>query len=227
MSDRVDLKKVKQIPQRQKDIVYGYIQKMQLLLFPYSNETHYFNMDQLIKNLCLLYFHQFKDRWVINDNKTFDYSHQVYGSWYHIFGELNIERGIINEYVWKIQTEGNFSGRIGIIDDTNKANKEGVVSIENGDSMIHHPNVICAGNHCPGASWFGTVYGKTDETNLYNFFATQDIVTITVNFDDNTLRFNSKEDGTEHTEKLKDTTNCIKLITEFSSHQNKSSVTIL
>ena len=47
-------KKVKRIDQINKDIVYGYIKEAQMLLPSQSNS--YYTIDQLIQDVCLLYF---------------------------------------------------------------------------------------------------------------------------------------------------------------------------
>ena len=49
----IDLKRVKKISQKYKDITYGYLRRMQKM-FP--NDNPYFTIDQLIQDLCLLYF---------------------------------------------------------------------------------------------------------------------------------------------------------------------------
>ena len=51
---RVDLKKVRVIPQKHKDIVNGYIRKVQS---PLSQDNSYFNIVDLIKHIILLYYH--------------------------------------------------------------------------------------------------------------------------------------------------------------------------
>ena len=83
--------------------------------------------------------------------------------------------------------------------------------------MYAHSNVICADNHSDGAVWFGNVFGVTNEKELYNFFDTEDIVTITVNYKDDTIKFNSENYKKEHVVQLKSTTNCIKLVVEVLS----------
>eukprot|EP01084_Bolivina_argentea_P016231 30381_1 len=214
MADVVDLKKVKEIKQKQKDIVYGYIKGIQWSLFP-TNDP-FFNINQLIKDLCLLYFVHQKDYFTINNERTFNYIYDKHKDWYHIFGEYAVQRGMIDTYTWKIETSGTYSGRLGIVDDTNI--NDGSCTITNGKGMYTNKHVICAGNHCGGTRWYGNVYGKTNTKELYDFFEQQDTVTITVNFKDNTVTFNSKENQKRVVKQLKDTTNCVKFVGEFTSH---------
>ena len=49
-----DLRRVKHIAQKDKDIVYGYMKRMQSM-FP--DDMSYYTIGQLIQDLCLLYFH--------------------------------------------------------------------------------------------------------------------------------------------------------------------------
>ena len=53
-SQPLNLRKVAKIGQKYKDIVFGYIHRIQLL-FP--DDNNYFNIVDLIKFLCLLYYH--------------------------------------------------------------------------------------------------------------------------------------------------------------------------
>ena len=210
-----DLRKIKRIPQRQRDIVYGYIKEIQSTIFPNSNNNPYFNINQLIKDLCLLYLHEFKDCWTVNNQREFDYVGQKYGDWYHIFGEQVVRRGIINEYKWVIETKGDYSGRIGVVDDTNG---DGVASIKDGQGMYatNCKNVICAGNVCKATTWYGNVYGITNENKLAGVFDAEDTLTITINYKDDTITFDGKKKGSHHVEKLQSSTKCMRLVAEFT-----------
>ena len=208
-----DLRNVKRIDQHQKDIVYGYIKHHEAKFL--SNESYY-SFDQLIQDLCLLYLHLFTERWDINKEREFEYIYEQHGDWYHIFGEEVIKRGVTNQYEWKIETKGRYDGRIGIIDESNSELGEGIASIKNGYSMFSHPNVVCAG--CYNFSFCcGNVYVTMDMGDLFCFFSSNDILTIQINYDNNTITFHSQKKGTKHEEKLKSTTNCIRLIGEFST----------
>ena len=57
MTDLIDLKQVKNIHQQIKDIVYGYIKNAQLL-FDNIDDNPYFIIAQLIKDICLIYYHE-------------------------------------------------------------------------------------------------------------------------------------------------------------------------
>ena len=65
---RMDLRKVKKIRQRDKDIVYGYI-KIAQLLFRDAPDNPYYIINQLIQDLCLLYFHLFIESKILSDNE--------------------------------------------------------------------------------------------------------------------------------------------------------------
>ena len=61
---QTDFKKVKNFRQRDKDIVYGFIKEIQSV-FPKDNS--YYNIHDLIKHLCLLYFHHIIDSKLLTD----------------------------------------------------------------------------------------------------------------------------------------------------------------
>ena len=214
MSGVVDLRTVKKIPQKQRDVVYGYIKEMQLILFPNSTNNPYFNVNQLIKDLCLLYLHVFTDRWDINKETVFKYVAKEHGAWYHIFGEEIVERDVINEYKWNIEIKGNYSGRLGIIDVTDDS---AISSVKNGVDIHSNRYIICAGNDCDGVTWFGTSYGLGND--MESLFNAEDIVTIAVNFMDNTVKFHGKSYDKSKVEKMKPTTNCIRVVAEFAGYE--------
>ena len=62
----VSLKKVKHIGQRDKDIVYGYLKRAQLIL---PSDNTYYTIVQLIQDLCLLYFHKIIDTEILSDDE--------------------------------------------------------------------------------------------------------------------------------------------------------------
>ena len=62
----IEFQKVKKIPQRYKDIVYGWIKEIQSV-FPCDNP--YFTIVQLIQDLCLLYFSAIIDTKILTDNE--------------------------------------------------------------------------------------------------------------------------------------------------------------
>ena len=212
-----DFRKVKKIPQKQKDIVYGYIKQMQRILFPNAKDNPYFNINQLIQDMCLLYLHSFKDRWSINKKREFNYIAKEHGKWCHIFGEKIIERGIDNEYEWKIEAKGAWTGRMGIIDDTDH---EGVSSVTDGQSTFSNNYVICMGSNTDRDTWFGSAYGKILP---FGFFHCEDNVTITINYDDNTVTFHSLRYNKTHVEEMKPTINCVRLIVELTLGHTASS----
>ena len=61
-----EFKKVKLIRKKDKDIVYGYIKRMQLM-FPDDNP--FFIIVQLIQDIVLLYFHAVIDSKILSDNE--------------------------------------------------------------------------------------------------------------------------------------------------------------
>ena len=61
----IDFKRVRKIPQKYKDIVHGYIKRVQVI-FPEDNP--YFTIVELIQDLCLLYFcHMIDSKILTND----------------------------------------------------------------------------------------------------------------------------------------------------------------
>ena len=60
----IQLKQIKKISQRDKDIVYGYIKMIQSI-FP--EDIPYFTIVQLIQDLCLLYFSVIMDSKILKD----------------------------------------------------------------------------------------------------------------------------------------------------------------
>ena len=62
-----DLKQVKRISQREKDIVYGYIKQIQSI-FPY-NINPYYIIVQLIQDLCLLYYRVLIDTQILTNEE--------------------------------------------------------------------------------------------------------------------------------------------------------------
>ena len=62
----ISFQKVKKIPQRYKDIVYGWIKDIQSI-FPCDNP--YFTIVQLVQDLCLLYFSAIIDTQILTDNE--------------------------------------------------------------------------------------------------------------------------------------------------------------
>ena len=62
----MDLKRVNTIPQRYKDIVFGFIKKAQLL-FPHDN--CYYNIVDLIMHLILLYFYAIFESSILNEEE--------------------------------------------------------------------------------------------------------------------------------------------------------------
>ena len=61
-----DFRNVKSIRQRDKDIVYGYMKRIQLI-FPMNNP--YYTINQLIQDLCLLYFHAIIDTNILSQSE--------------------------------------------------------------------------------------------------------------------------------------------------------------
>ena len=61
-----DLKRVKYIGSKDKNIVYGYMKRHQQI-FPHNNP--YFTIVQLIQDLCLLYFHQMLNTTILTDDE--------------------------------------------------------------------------------------------------------------------------------------------------------------
>lgn len=63
----IDFKRIQTISQREKDIVYGYIKKVQSLFS--SKENSYYIIAQLIQELCLLFYQSFIDTKILTKNE--------------------------------------------------------------------------------------------------------------------------------------------------------------
>ena len=63
-----EFKQVKRISQREKDIVYGYIKRIQNIFFPF-NENPYYIIVQLIQDLCLLYYRALIDTKILTNDE--------------------------------------------------------------------------------------------------------------------------------------------------------------
>lgn len=90
-----DLKRVSKIGQKYKDIVYGFIHKAQSL---YPNEP-YFNIADLIKHLCLLYFHQIMDTKILTDQEQ-----QIF------MNLLEKNKKNFDNYIWNLIWRGSEDG---------------------------------------------------------------------------------------------------------------------
>eukprot|EP01084_Bolivina_argentea_P024508 45671_1 len=66
----VELHKVARIGQKYKDIVFGYVRKAELLL-PSGNP--YFNVVDLVKHLCLLYYYCMIESSILTDEQSSDF----------------------------------------------------------------------------------------------------------------------------------------------------------
>ena len=64
----MDLKTVKRIGQKDKDIVYGYIKLIQSL-FSDIKDNPYYIINQLVQDICLLYFHVFIDTKILTEDE--------------------------------------------------------------------------------------------------------------------------------------------------------------
>ena len=122
------------------------------------------------------FFAQFNDYYTIDNKTTFKYIEHK--DWYHVFGEQTIQRGNLIE---------RFKGRMGIIDVT----KDGYMEcVKNGMAMYQTDNVICF-----GTQMYGNEYVDPDTIDIYSFYVSDDIFTITVNYQQNSIEYNSKKKG--------------------------------
>ena len=99
MSTASAFEKVKFMKQRTKDIVFGYIRNGQALL-PHDNP--YYNVNQLIKYLCCLYFNNMIDSKILSDEDE-----ELFLSLlkkYNKFDNLN------NQYHWNLVYRGTDDG---------------------------------------------------------------------------------------------------------------------
>ena len=73
----IDLSVFKNIPQRQKDLIYGYIRKIQAI-FPKDNT--YYNIPDSVNYICALFYH-LKDKW---DPKYIGANHKLSNDGYSL-----------------------------------------------------------------------------------------------------------------------------------------------
>ena len=66
VTQSMDVRKVNKISQKYKDIVYGFVKKVQSLL---PKDISFYNIVDLIKNLILLYYHFQFDSKILNDKE--------------------------------------------------------------------------------------------------------------------------------------------------------------
>lgn len=60
---------IDKIGQKDKDIVFGYIRRLKEELFSDMKDNPYYNIQQFLQNICLLYFHKSIDTKILTDEE--------------------------------------------------------------------------------------------------------------------------------------------------------------
>ena len=171
-----------------------------------------------IGNVCFDFYFMERDRFHVNDDIIFEYDSKVYKNDYNIMGQHRVVRGKENEYEWKLEISGTYSGRLGIIDDTNLASH----NIDHGQDIGRNIDVVCVGGH--GGRYIGYVYGKPD-TELKRFLHPDgDIITVAVSYINDTVTFKSQKNSKEIVRELREGINAVRFIALFGFRQSTMKV---
>eukprot|EP01084_Bolivina_argentea_P053593 98378_1 len=147
----LDLRKVEKIGLKYKQIVFGYINRAQTL---FLSENPYFNIVDLIKHICLLYYYNVFESSILTEKEREDFLEL-----------LNKSNKYLDNYEWKL-----------IYSATGDSIKRSICVKE----IYGKQNVLCLfhginGNICGGYSSTGWVMNKHNETetswsypNLYS-----------------------------------------------------------
>ena len=206
LSENMRFERVKSMDDKVKCTVYGYIAQCRLF-FPSDNP--YYTISELIIFMILLYYDA-DELFEINDKKIFNYIKKLYGDEYHIYGKQRIDRNKVSMYKWIIETSESFEGRYGIIDDTEDYKSK---IKQNETDICYNKHTANVGSKKCGHD--GGCFSKRNR-KLCSFIERGDIVTIIVDFNENTISFNSKLTEETVTEKLKDGIIAIRFIAEFN-----------
>ena len=167
-----------------------------------------------IANICFEFYFIKRDRFTVNDDVIFEFDREKYPIGFRMVGTERIDRNVMNVFEWKIQTSKSFVGRIGIIDDTKNASKY----LKSGDQkwLWEHEDAITVGTSICG--WTGGIFGSSHDPDLARFIAYGDIVTIYLNFETNTVKFESEDSGKTATKNLRDGMDIVRFVVEFDKN---------
>ena len=122
---------------------------------------------------------------------------------------------VTNIYEWRIKTSRYYIGRFGIVDDTNRGR---TFKMENGYMKTKMQFVLALNIKV------GTEYG-TDVLDLKKFVHHNDIISIKVNYNNNTITFTSSTSSKTTVKQLKTSTNSVRFVAEF--YDNDSTMNML
>eukprot|EP01084_Bolivina_argentea_P256913 432715_1 len=204
MAFKFDFEQLKHVQKSIEFAVCGYIRECQQLL-PSNNA--YYTISQLIEFTILFYYNDY-DCFDVNDSKIFNFDYAKQGNYYHIFSKTKIKRQHRNEYQWIIKTNKYFKGRFGVMNDT----KNILDSITNGKCYWKNVAITNIGSVSGGHS--GTLWGKPCK-DLSNFIAENgDIITIHLDYVNDTISFKSKTRNKEISKPLINNTECLRFAAE-------------
>ena len=215
MSNKMNFEQIKSISKHTQYVAYGFIRRCQSLL---PADDAYFIIPSLVEYTILLFYNDF-ELFQFNQSKTFRYFHRSHGDYFKLFGTNLIERKYTNEYEWKIETNESFSGRFGVVNDTNNISTS--PSIINGDCYWRHPDVINIGSERGGHQ--GTEWGSGGGTDLDAFIAeyTKDIITINIDFVKDNISFTSNSHQRTITKKIKKGVESVRFVCECCSRDSE------
>ena len=174
-----------------------------------------------VGTICLEFYYIKSDRFAVNDDTIFDYDENEHGILYHILGKMKVDREMMDEYEWKIETTQPYLGRLGIVDDTNNGSSK----LKEGDPLWRNSNVISIGTR--KGYWSGSYFGDCAFQDLHSFIAEKDIITINVNYIENIVTFKSKASEKIVTKNLRKEMNVIRFVAEFGGFGYNTTIKIL
>ena len=141
-----NLRKVRKIGQTHKDLVYGYMKRMQLM---FADEESYFTIAQLIKDLCLLYSHPAISSKILTQKESIK-----------LLKMVNHHRQIKSSNEWKLLFRGSRDGfrRKDFFDKCNK--------MDNTLCIIQTPQNNVFGGYT-SLKW-NREYGNYDSTHCFD-----------------------------------------------------------
>eukprot|EP01084_Bolivina_argentea_P024424 45511_1 len=140
------------------------------------------------------------DNFSVNGQKIFAYKQSTHQNKYIVTGATRIERKYVKQYVWVIETSESLQARFGIINDTNNETSK----LETNQCIYGNSQCITAGTkECTFAA------------NTSSFVQKNDMVTITLDYENNKVSFSSTKSGKNSEHKLKSDVNTVRFIAEI------------
>eukprot|EP01083_Nonionella_stella_P277610 943704_1 len=121
----------------------------------------------------------------------------------------------MNQYEWIIETTESFTGRLGIIDETNDASEQ----LTNGTSIYCNANIAIVGTYNDKVNnrYHGTLFGK-DHSDLKGFVQPGDTTTIRLDYANNTVTFISKIKNAQICKPISHTIESVRFIADIYSY---------